>query len=58
MLSMFYRGQKYNMFHVFQVRLECISVIYDPDDTVVCNECQKQQEQVKIFFHETLNDRI
>ena len=40
------------------VCLECISVIYDPDDTVVCNECQKQQEEVKIFFHETFNERI
>ena len=33
------------------VSLECISVIYDPDDTVVCNnECQKQQEELNNFF--------
>ena len=35
------------------VCLECISVIYDLDDIVVCNECQKQQEEIKNFFHET-----
>ena len=33
------------------VSLKCISVIYDPDDTVVCNnECQKQQEELNNFF--------
>ena len=33
--------------------MTCKTVIYDPDHTVVCNECQKQQKEVKIFFHET-----